>query len=331
MKRLGYLFEKVCNIANIRTAHKRASKGKHDYTEVKEIEKDLENNLNKIKYMLENNTYKLSEKDYKLEIINDKGKERELYKLSYFPHRIIQWAIMNVLMPIFMKNYSDKTYASLKGRGIHLALKDIKKALKDKANTLFCYKIDVKKFYPNINNEILMHKLRRKFKDKKLLKLFEIIIFSMGKRGLPIGSLLSQYLANYYLSSFDHYCKEVLKLKYYFRYMDDIVVLGANKKELHKINKKFHYILKEKFDLEIKDNWQIFPVDARGIDFIGYRLFRNKVILRKRIYKRARYVFSRGYIHKALPSYYGWCKHANVKTFMYKHNVYEKLGKERGE
>lgn len=328
MKRYGYLFDKVCNRGNILTAHKMASKRKHHYSQVIEVEKDLDNKIQKIKTMLENNTYVLNQSDYTLKIINDNGKERELYKLDYFPHRIIQWAIMNVIMPIFMKNYSNKTYASLKGRGIHLALKNIRKALKhDKENTLYCYKIDVKKFYPNINNEILYKKLKRKFKDKKLLNLLHIIIFSMGKKGLPIGSLLSQYLANYYLSSFDHYCKEVMKLKHYYRYMDDIVVLAKDKKQLHEINKHFHKVLEKYFDLRIKENWQIFSVDIRGIDFIGYRLFRDKTILRKRIYKKARYVFSRGYKHKALPSYYGWCKHANVKTFMNKHKVLEKMGK----
>lgn len=332
MKRIGYLFEKICNRGNILTAHKMASRKKHHYSEVQEVDKDLDNKILEVKEMLENNTYTLSVNDYTIEIINDKGKERELFKLHYFPHRVIQWAIMNVLMPIFMKNYSNKTYASLRGRGIHLALKDIKKALRhDKDNTLYCFKIDVKKFYPNINNKILYGKLERKFKDKKLLNLFHIIVFSMGDKGLPIGSLLSQYLANFYLSSFDHYCKEVLKIKYYFRYMDDIVVLGYSKEYLHKVNKKFHYILEKYFDLKIKENWQVFPVDVRGIDFIGYRIFRDKIILRKRIYKRARYIFSREYRHKALPSYYGWAKHANVKHFMKKHDVLHKMGKDKVE
>ena len=149
MKRIGFLFEKICNRGNILTAHKMASKKKHHYSEVQEVNRDLDNKLQEIKDMLENNTYLLTLKDYTLKIINDNGKERELYKLSYFPHRIIQWAIMNVLMPIFMKNYSNKTYASLKGRGIHLALKDVKKALKhDKENTLYCFKIDVKNSIP---------------------------------------------------------------------------------------------------------------------------------------------------------------------------------------
>lgn len=322
MKRIGYLFDKICDKENILQAHYKASKGKNYYTEIKNVNSNLEYYIDKIQDMLKNNTYTLSKQDYSLEIINDKGKERELYKLKYFPHRIIQWAIMNILMDIFMKNFISHTYASLKNKGIHSIVKDVSKILKnDKNNTLYCYKFDIKKFYPNINNKILMRKLEEKFKDKKLLNLFNIIIFSMGDRGLPIGSLLSQYLANFYLSSFDHYCKEKLKIKYYFRYMDDIVIIAKDKLYLHKINILLHEILKKDFDLSIKENWQIFPIDIRGIDFVGYRLFHNKTILRKNIYKKVRYVFSKNKYHKSVPSYYGWCKHANIKNFMKKHDM----------
>lgn len=103
--------------------------------------------------------------------------------------------------------------------------------------------------------------------------------------------------------------------------MDDIVILHSDKNYLHNLKNRFDKILEKHFDLKIKENWQVFPVDDRGIDYVGYRFFRNKVILRKRIYKNARYIFSRKYKHKAIPSYYGWCKHANVKTFMNKYDI----------
>lgn len=102
--------------------------------------------------------------------------------------------------------------------------------------------------------------VRRKIKDPKLLRLIDKIIDSSP--GLPIGNYLSQYLANLYLSPLDHFCKEALGIKYYFRYCDDIVILHASKDALHSIRKiidSYLYFLK----LEIKDNWQVFPVDAR--------------------------------------------------------------------
>lgn len=323
MKRHGNLFEKITNRGNLLTAHKKASRGKSHYTAVKDVNDDLENHLTNLQNMLKNDEYSLTKSDYSYELINDKGKERDLYKLPYYPHRVVQWAIMNVTMPIFMKNFSPITYASIKGRGIHLAVKRLKKVVQsDRVGTRYCLKIDIKKFYPNINNHILMNKLERKFKDKELLNLLRIIIFSMGDKGQPIGSLLSQYLANFYLSSLDHYLKEKLQLKYVFRYMDDIVFLHHDKKFLHSLKIHLDGVLESKFDLKIKGNWQVFPVEARGVDFVGYRFFHNRTILRKKIYKKARYVFSRKTKHKAYYSYYGWCKHANISKFMEKHEIY---------
>lgn len=323
MKRKGDIFNKIINIGNLRTSHYRASRGKHHYSAVKEVDLNLEEKLIELKSLLTCG-YKLTKDDYVHEVIMDKGKERDLYKLPYYPHRVVQWAIMNVVMGDFMRNFTTDTYASIKGRGIHLAVKKMKRALgQNRQETQYCLKLDIKKFYPNINNNILYSKIESKYKDKEFLSLMRTIIFSMGEKGIPIGSLLSQYLANFYLSSFDHYCKEQLKLKFYFRYMDDICVLHHNKAYLHKLKREFDKLLSEEYDLKIKENWQIFPVDSRGIDFVGYRFFHNRTILRKRIYKKARYVFSRKYKHKAWSSYYGWCKHANITEFMIKHDVYK--------
>lgn len=317
MKRKKDVFSKIINLGNLRTAHVKASRGKSHYTAVKEVNQDLENKLTNLQRALKTKAYYLTKEDYKLEIINDKGKERELYKLPYFPHRVVQWAIMNVAMPIFTKNFTADTYASIKGKGIHALVTKVKKHLAyNKEDTKYCLKIDIKKFYPNIDNHILYGKLERKFKDRDFLDLMKIIIFSMGDKGQPIGSLLSQYLANFYLSSFDHYCKEILKLKFYYRYMDDIVVLHSDKNYLHRLKRQFDKILNEKFKLIIKENWQVFPVDSRGLDFVGYRFFHGKTILRKRIYKKAKKIFRKGKTHKAYSSYYGWCIHADLHRFI---------------
>lgn len=323
MKRKSDIFEKIINRGNLLTAHKKASRGKSHYTAVRLVNDDLENKLLELRLTLVTD-YKLTIDDYTHEVIIDKGKERDLYKLPYYPHRVVQWAIMNVVMGDFMRSFTTDTYASIKGRGIHLAVKKLKRVLgQNREATKYCLKLDIKKFYPNINNNILYSKIERKYKDKRFLELMKTIIFSMGEKGIPIGSLLSQYLANFYLSSFDHYCKEKLGLKYYFRYMDDITILHHDKNYLHSLKRDFDKILKDEYDLTIKENWQVFPFESRGIDFVGYRFFHNRTILRKRIYKKARYVFSRKYKHKAWSSYYGWCKHANITEFMIKHDIYK--------
>ncbi|MGL4998835.1 MAG: hypothetical protein ACRC5T_07710, partial [Cetobacterium sp.] len=120
--------------------------------------------------------------------------------------------IINILGEYFDKWNISQTYASIKKRGIHKAKRDVEKIVFGNPN-LYCLKIDIKKYYDNINNEILFEKLKNKFKDKKLLNLFKIIIFSRGDVGQPIGSLLSQYLGNFYLNDLDHTCKESFKLK----------------------------------------------------------------------------------------------------------------------
>src|SRR3990167_5999047 len=115
---------------------------------------------------------------------------------------IIHHAVLNILESILVKSFTKDTYSCINKRGIHKALYSVKKALVDKENTQYCLKFDIQKFYPSINHNILKSLLRRKFKDKDLLKLLDEIIESA--KGCPIGNLLSQWFANFYLSGFDH-------------------------------------------------------------------------------------------------------------------------------
>lgn len=269
MKHYNNLFQEITTKENILLAHKRASKGKQHYTAVKIVNQNLDKNIELIQDMLINQTYEITKKDYRYELINDKGKERDLYKLDYFPHRIIQWAIINVIGDKIIKSLTTNTYASLPNRGIHNLKKNLEKALRDKENTKYCLKIDIKKFYPNINNRILFYALGKKFgRDKNLMWLFKVIIFSRGEIGQPIGSLTSQYFANFYLSEMTHLMKEKHFIKYIFLYMDDIVFLHKNKNYLHKLKLFLDYYFQEKLKLKIKNNWQVFPVDDRGIDYV---------------------------------------------------------------
>lgn len=125
--------------------------------------------------------------------------------------------------------------------------------------------------------------IRKKFKDKDFLWLIDTIIDSSpGDKGIPIGPYLSQYLANFYLAYFDHYMKEVLKLKYVVRYMDDIVILHSDKSELHRIRVLLNEYLVNNLKLKMKENYQVFPVESRGIDFVGFVFFHEHIKLRKR-------------------------------------------------
>lgn len=190
-------------------------------------------------------------------------------------------------------------------------LKIITKALKDEANTTYCLKIDVKKFYPSIDNNILKSLLRRKIKDNNLLWLIYEIIDS--HIGLPLGNYPSQNLANFYLSPFDHWLKEECRVKYVYRYCDDIVILSSSKEYLHDLLIKIKDYLSKNLNLTVKSNYQVFPVSARMIDFVGYPVNHRNVKLRPRIKKKMMRMLNKNRNPKSEAAYKGWLKHCNSK------------------
>ena len=281
MKRYGYIYEKVYDYNNLKLAHKNARKGKAWYKEVKEVDANLDYYLIQLQNMLIWKTYKTSE--YEVFIKKEGGKEREIYKLPYFPDRICHWAIVQQVEPIFLNRLNGCTHSAIPNRGIHSAFKQLDKYMKtDREGTKYCLKMDIKKFYPSIRHDLLKKTYRRIFKDKDLLWLLDEIIDSIGgDRGVPIGNYLSQYSGNLFLADFDRWLKEDVGLRYYIRYMDDIVILHESKRYLHELKKDIEEYLRNNLDLKVKGNWQVFPSRARGIDFVGYRHFGDYILLRK--------------------------------------------------
>lgn len=285
MKRYGNIYKKIYSMENLRQAHKNARKDKSFYKDVKMVDANPDKYLEEIQDILINKTYVVSA--YGISTINDNGKERELMKLPYFPDRIIQWAIMLQIEKVFMQVFCEHTCASIKNRGIKKASELTENYMKDKNGTKYCLKIDISKFYPNINHKILKGMLQKKFKDKDLLELLDLIIDSYpGEKGIPIGSYLSQFLANYYLAYFDHWLKEKMGVKYVVRYMDDVVIFHESKQYLHWLVRQMDEYLKNELDVNIKGNWQVFPTEIRGVDFVGYRFFYGYKLLRKKTCKR---------------------------------------------
>lgn len=311
MKRYGNLFEKICSMDNIVQAHQNAKKEKGKYKEVKMVDSNPQHYFRELQQMLLNHTYQTSE--YEKFIKKEGKKEREIFKLPYYPDRICQWAIMQVIEPILLKHFTSDTYSAMPNRGPHECNMNLVNAIQhDVPGTQYCLKLDAKKFYPSISHDILKQKYRRLFKDDELLWLLDEIIDSIstcpatpenikfyeqfgevkivtqkdGTKvidgvGIPIGNYLSQYSGNLYFAAFDHWIKEVKHVKYYYRYMDDIVILAGSKEELHKLLKEIDEFFKTNLHLRIKENWQVFPTFVRGVDFVGYRTFLNYQLLRK--------------------------------------------------
>lgn len=313
MKRIGNLYEKIYDIDNLRYADTIARKGKTNSYGVKRHDKNRDANLQELHSALKEGVFETSPYDiFKIY----EPKEREIYRLPYYPDRIVHHAVMNVVKPIWLSVFTKDTYSCIEGRGIHLAVERLKLEIKDFD---YCLKIDVKKFYPSIDHDVLKRIVRRKIKDVRLLALLDEIIDSA--QGVPIGNYLSQYFANLYLAYFDHWVKECLKVKSYFRYADDMVFLSNDKEELRRWFFEMQRYLRDKLRLEAKHNYQTFPI-SRGIDFLGYVFYKNKTRIRKRIklnmFKRVAKIkrnphISQEKLDSRLCSWLGWLKHCDSR------------------
>ncbi len=313
MKRINNLYPQIYSIENLQLADSIARKGKSKQHGVIVHDKNKEANLLKLQEMLINKTYKTS--PYSTFKIYE-PKERDIFRLPFFPDRILHHAVMNILEKIFVSTFTANTYSCIKGRGIYAGSNALKEALNDVEMTQFCLKLDIKKFYPNVDHDVLKQLLRRKIKDNDLLWLLDGIIDSAD--GLPIGNYLSQYFANFYLTYFDHWIKEVKRVKYYFRYADDIIVLSDNKPYLHQLLAEITNYLQENLKLTVKDNYQVFPVKDRGIDFLGYVFYHTHVRLRKRIKQNFARMLANDKNRASIASYRGWAKHCNSKHLIKK-------------
>jgi retron-type reverse transcriptase len=313
MKRIGNIYSKIYDMENLLLADSIARKGKLKQPGVIEHDKNRDSNLLNLHCSLKDKTYKTS--NYTTFTIFE-PKERIIFRLPYYPDRIVHHAVMNILEPVFVSTFTTDTYSCIKTKGIHAAANALKLALKDNEATQYCLKLDIKKFYPNVNHEILKNLLRKKIKDNDLLWLLDGIIDSAD--GLPIGNYLSQYFANFYLTYFDHWIKEQRKVKYYFRYADDIVILSDNKPWLHELLFDIKNYLSSNLKLDVKHNYQVFPVDDRGIDFVGYVFRHTHTLLRKTIKKNFAATIKRNNNPQSIASYKGWAIHCNSKNLLKK-------------
>lgn len=320
MKRYNNLYEKISDIDNIKKAIICASKDKQKRISVIKVLNDLDNHALIIQDMLVNKSYVPSPYIEKKIFDGARKKERVIKKPKFFPDQCIHWSLMLIVEPLFEKRMYKWSCSSIKGRGIHYAKDYVIGALKDKRNTKYAYQLDIRKFYPSIDNDILKHKLRRMFKDNGVLWLFDTIIDS--DVGLPIGNYTSQWLANYYLQDLDMFIKHNLKIPYYVRYADDMLLFCSNKRKLHKARIEIEELIhKEK--LSIKPNWQIYKVDSRPIDFIGFQFHRDYVVLRDTLYlrikRRAKRIGKKGYITPkdamGMTSYWGYIVNSDNHKF----------------
>jgi len=282
------LWDEIVDIKNLDDAYHKSQKGKYKY-KIRSIifSQDLTYNLQQLREQLINNTYKISR--YSKFIIHD-PRER-LVAAPHYRDKLVQISLHNKLKLIYDKIFISHSYACIEGKGTHRAVNQInkfmRKALWQWGEDTFIVKVDVKKFFYSINREILKKIIYKKIKcDKTRNLIYKIIDSSPSERGLPLGNITSQLFANIYLNEVDQYCKRFLGIKFYVRYMDDIVIILSNKQKAVEIVNLIKKFLKDRLNLEANANkTKIFPL-SQGVNTIGFKIYTTHKLLRTDSKKR---------------------------------------------
>lgn len=317
MRRHGNLWDKITDPENLYLAYKRARRGKSSRFAVRQFEKDINGNLIALQKLLCTESFITSQ--YKTKTIHE-PKQREIYILPFFPDRIVQHALLQILIPIWDNLMIHDSYACRVGKGMHDASR---KTMQHVRKYKYCLKCDIRKFYPSIDHDVLFSIVSRKIKCARTLFLVENIIRSFdGGKNTPIGNYTSQWFGNLYMNELDTKMKHMHKVKSYVRYCDDFIMFDDCKKKLQSLKTWIEHYIGVSLQLVFSKS-SIFPV-SQGVDFLGYRHFPEKILLRKstakRVIKRMRNLpnlLLKGIINiqqyqSSIASTRGWLKWANT-------------------
>lgn len=314
---------------SIEAAIRHAAKGR---THEKEVIKVLNHIEETIDYIIENIDNYVQKLHKPVEIYDGISRKKRTIMIPDFYELIVQHMVVDALQDIIWNHMYRHVYGSLPCRGAHQGKEYIDRWIHSNSKDIkYCLKLDIRHFFPSIPHDVLLNFIGTYIKDDKFMTLLRKII-SVTQEGLPLGFYTSQWLTNWFLSPIDkHICVD-WNIHYYIRYMDDIVIFASNKKKLHKLKRDLDECFAS-FGLTIKDNWQVFRFDyidkegnrrGRDLDFMGFRFFRDKTIIRKKImFKIARkakkmHGEKRVTVHECrqLLSYFGWIKHTDSINFL---------------
>ena len=285
-------YDKKLTYENLMKAHILSRRGKGYRDEVILFNLKQEEYILWLYEKLKNGTYKHG--GYSTFYVTE-PKLRKIEKSRYIDRIVHRFVVDNFLKENFEKSFIYHTYACIKERGMHKATLDVQKAMRHCKNIweeYYILKMDIRKYFDNIDKDILFNILKRKISDKKLLWLLNEIIYSnctkeeknnpkIPRKGLPIGNYTSQLFANIYLNEVDQYVKHNLKIKYYFRYLDDSVLFVKTKVEAKVCLEKIQIFLKENLGLELNEKTQIFK-SKQGVNFCGYKINEYRLKIRDR-------------------------------------------------
>lgn len=325
---LSHKFEDIISVDNLLSAWREFSRGKRKRRDVQEFSLNLMDNILELNQDLKSLTYKHG--GYQAFKIND-PKPRDIHKASV-RDRLSHHAIYRILYPFFDKTFAADSYSCRLNKGTHKAVNRFRafawKASKNNTKTCWVLKCDIRKFFANIDHNILLNLLREYIPDENIIKLLENVILSFssekGKNtGLPLGNLTSQLFVNIYMNKFDQFIKRKLKIKFYIRYADDFVIFSGDRKQLENLIETIREFLRDKLKLQLHPNKVFIKTVASGVDFLGminfldYRILRTKT--KRRMLKKINQKYeawqgeliSEESFKQSLQSYLGVLKYCN--------------------
>ena len=305
MKRHNHLFEQVCSFENLHAAAISAMRGKKGKRPAATFFANLEEELIALREELLSGTYQHG--DYHYFQIHE-PKERTV-AAAPFRDRVVHHAVVRVVEPLFENRFIEDSFACRKGKGTHAAMR---RAAQFARRYPYALKCDIRKYFANVDHEILSNQLARVIGDLRLLDLMKGILASHSEKtriawgddlfsarrvvgcGLPIGNLTSQFWANVYLNALDHFVKHTLRCKGYVRYMDDFLLFGHNKAELKAQGRVVKRWVRHQLRLEVHPDKYRLLRSCAGVDCCGFVVFadgriRVRTQTARRFHKRFRH------------------------------------------
>lgn len=339
------MLEQAFSFEKLLEAHKKCRCSKQHKRETINFEIGLSQNLTVMSTQLLNKTYQVGKyKKFKIY----EPKEREIEALSYKDRVVLMALCSNIIEPKFEKRLIYDNVACRKNKGTDFGIKRLEKFLhsyyRKYGNKGYALKCDIRKYFQNINHEILLSKLKKEKFDEEDLWILKLIIDSKNQEtgvGLPIGNQSSQWFALYYLDEIDRLVKEKLRIKYYIRYMDDMILIHNDKEYLKYCKEQIRKCASENLKLELNNKTQIVRLED-GIDFLGFRhiltekgkvlrllrgqakvRLKNKMKILSKL--KEKHLVDEEYINLRVNAFYAHICHSNAKSLYRKLKIKNKL------
>lgn len=326
-KRLKIKLQSRLTYEKFYAAFLRASKSRSHHPAIVKFKRNLTSNLGYIMDVVGQGEYKVS--PYNVFEIYD-PKQRIIKSLPIEDRILHQWLVEEFIKPYYVPRFIDDTYACLEHRGNHAAAYRIQAYMRKmyaSYGKYYILKMDISKFFYRIDKDILFGIIKKSVADPALLQLIYNVIYDdeTEKVGIPIGNYTSQYFANIYLNELDQYCKRVLKIKYYVRYMDDFIALAPNRQTAKLWYDAMQKFVETKLNLTLNPKSKYFP-SGHALEFVGYKIFETRMLLRKRSKRKFNDLmkaYASGLINYAeleqkFTAWYGQAGHANSSGYVKK-------------